>query len=335
MPINTGTEENRMNGFFQERYILITPCKNEGKNLPNLFRSMIVQSIKPVLWVIVDDGSTDRTEEIIAEAGKNYGWIKGIYSRENEDYDVGTHLAVVCNMGFEFAKDYCSEDSIKYEYIGLIDADNIPEVDYFKKLIGEFKNNAKLGIASGNSAYVDREKINDISRDENADIFEIYKKYITEIQTGREDLPMGSARMWRRECFEETGGSYPIAKAPDNVANAKAKLRGWDTKRFRDIMVIERRGQSKRGLWTGYNQVGESNYYRGFAFHIAILKALNYSLKSPYYLGIAYLWGYIKSFIYRKERINDDEILKYYCYERPQELKAYYKENINRLLRRK
>jgi len=143
---------------------------------------------------------------------------------------------------------------------------------------------------------------------------------------------MGSARMWRKECFEATGGGYPIAKAPDNVANIKAKLRGWDTKRFMDIMVIERRGQSKQGLWAGYTEVGESNYYRGYTFRIAILKALNYSFKKPYYIGIAYLWGYIKSVIYRKERIKDEEILKYYRYERPQELKAYYKGKLKKLL---
>ena len=330
--INNETEENGMN---QERYILITPCKNEEVNLPNLIRSMITQSLKPVLWVIIDDGSTDRTGEIIADAEKNYGWIKGIYLRENEDYDVGTHLAVVCNNGFKFAQDYCSESNIKYEYVALIDADNIPEKKYFEKLISEFKKNAKLGIASGNSAYVDIEKIRDISRDENEDIFGIYKEYITEIQGGREDLPMGSARMWSRECFETMGGGYPIAKAPDNVANARAKLSGWDTKRFRDIKVIERRGQLKPGLWTGYSQVGETNYYRGFAFHIAILKAMTYTLKGPYYTGIAYLWGYVKSFIYRKEQINDDEILNYYRHERPQELRAYYKKKIKRALRRK
>jgi glycosyltransferase involved in cell wall biosynthesis len=327
-------EENEMNGYFQEGYILVTPCKNEEESLPNLIHSMIVHSIKPVLWVIVDDGSTDGTVEIIAEAEERYGWIKGVYLKEKEDYDVGTHLAVVYNIGFEFAKDYCSENNINYEYVALIDADNIPEKDYFKKLIGEFKNNVKLGIASGNSAYVDIEKFRDISGDETEDIFVLYKNCVTEIQTGREDLPMGSARMWRRGCFEAMGGGYPIAKAPDNVANAKAKLRGWDTKRFFDIKVIERRGQLKPGLWAGYSQVGESNYYRGFSFQIAVLKALNYSVKSPYYIGIAYLWGYIKAFIYRKERINDDEILKYYRYERPKELKAYYKEKIKRLLRK-
>jgi len=325
-------EESGMNGFFQERYVLITPCKNEETNLPNLIRSMIVQSHKPVLWVIVDDGSTDKTGEIIAEAERKYEWIKGVYLKENKEYDVGTHLAYVCNVGFKFARDYCSENNIKYEYIALIDADNIPEVDYFKKLVNEFKINAKLGIASGNSAYVDMEQIKDISKNENEYPYNIYKKYITEIQKGREDLPMGSARMWRKECFEATGGGYPIAKAPDNVANIKAKLRGWDTKRFMDIMVIERRGQSKQGLWTGYNQVGESNYYRGYTFRIAILKALNYSFKKPYYIGIAYLWGYIKSVIYRKERIKDEEILKYYRYERPQELKAYYKGKLKKLL---
>ena len=60
------------------QYIVVTPCRNEEKNLPNLMQSMTAQTIKPALWVIVDDGSTDRTPEIIEKAKEKYDWIKSI-----------------------------------------------------------------------------------------------------------------------------------------------------------------------------------------------------------------------------------------------------------------
>jgi glycosyltransferase involved in cell wall biosynthesis len=112
------------------RYIVVTPCRNEEKNLPNLAQSITAQTIRPALWVIVDDGSTDKTGEIIAEAEKNYEWIKRIHLEKHEEY-MGTHIAYVCTRCFEFAKEYRNEEGISYEYVALVDADNILEKKIF------------------------------------------------------------------------------------------------------------------------------------------------------------------------------------------------------------
>jgi glycosyltransferase involved in cell wall biosynthesis len=145
------------------RYIVVTPCRNEEKNLPNLAQSITAQTLRPALWVIADDGSTDKTVEIVAEAEKNYGWIKGIHLAEHKEY-MGTHISYVCTMGFEFAKDYCNENGISYGYIALVDADNVLEATYFEKLIEEFEKDKKTGIASGNSEVADIEKVFNVLR---------------------------------------------------------------------------------------------------------------------------------------------------------------------------
>ena len=165
------------------------------------------------------------------------------------------------------------------------------------------------------------------------EFWHIWNSNSTEKQKSREDLPMGSARVWRKACFEETDGYLPVP-LPDSVSNAMAKLKGWKTRRFMGIRVIERHGLKKQGLWGGYKEKGESYFFLGQSFPLAVLKALKYTFTRPYYPGIAYLWGHIKSIIYRKERINDAEILKYYLYTRPQELKAYYKEKLKKLIRK-
>jgi len=143
---------------------------------------------------------------------------------------------------------------------------------------------------------------------------------------------MGSARMWRKECFEETDGYLPVP-LPDSVSNAIAKLKGWKTRRFMDIRVIERSGLKKQGLWRGYKEKGESYFFLGQSLFLTVLKALKYSLKKPYYTGLAYFLGYIIPFICGKERVNDDEIRHYYKYIRSRELKDYYKEKIKRRLK--
>ena len=59
-------------------YILVTPCKNEEESLPELARSVVNQAIKPKMWVIVDDGSTDRTPEILRDLALKHNWIQNI-----------------------------------------------------------------------------------------------------------------------------------------------------------------------------------------------------------------------------------------------------------------
>ena len=299
------------------RYIVVTPCRDEEKNLPNLVQSILAQTLRPVLWVIVDDGSTDKTGEIVAEAEKNYGWIKGIHLEEHKAY-MGTHISYVCNKGFEFAKDYCNEKDIPYGYIALVDADNILEEKYFEKLIEEFEKDEELGIGSGNNAFADIENILDELRAKNTEVtvmdsefWELWDSPSMQIQNSRDDLPMGSARLWRRACFDETGGYLPVA-LPDSVSNAKAKMKGWRTRRFRDIQIVERPGLEKQGLWKGYKEQGESLFFMGQPLSFAVLKALNYSLKRPYYTGMAYFYGYTKSLVLRRGRIDDDEIREYY-----------------------
>ena len=318
------------------RYIVVTPCRNEEKNLPNLVQSITAQTIRPVLWVIVDDGSTDKTGEIISEAEKKYDWIKRICLKEHKEY-MGTHLPYVCNKGFEFAKDYCKRNDILYEYIALVDADNILEGEYFEKLIEEFEKDEKLGIASGNSAYADIENLLDDLKIKNpyvtvmdSEFWQIWDSNTTQIENSRTDLPMGSARMWRKECFAEAGGYQPVP-LPDSVSNAMAKCKGWRTRRFLDIRVIERQGLTKHGLWKGYKEKGESYFFLGQPLYLTILKVLKYTVRRPYYIGMAYFYGYTKPFVLREERVEDDEIRYYYKHIRSKELMAYHKEKLKKL----
>ncbi|RJS79469.1 glycosyltransferase family 2 protein [Methanophagales archaeon] len=294
------------------RYILITPAKNEEKNLPNLISSVLNQTNKPILWVIVDDGSEDNTPDIIMEAKRKHSWIQNVHLEEHPR-DIGKRYAYVCNRGFDYALKYLKKHDLKYEYIGVLDADMILEHDFYSRLIEEFEKNPKLGIASGGEYFYDADN----------------KLVLEEV---RDETPVGCMRLWRRECFEEVG-MYPISYSPDSVSNVLAKLRGWEIKMFREIKAIQtRRTSSAEGLWKGYKIHGESAYFRNYHPLFAMAKGLKYLSKRPYYTGIAYLYGYFSSFLKRMDKIDNKEVRDYYWNKHKEVAQFYWAKLKNKLL---
>lgn len=305
-------EDMEKNNLHKKRYFLVTPAKDEEKNLPTLIRSIVRQTIKPILWVIVNDGSNDRTSEIIKEAKEMYDWIETIHLQKST-WDLGIHISHVCRTGFDHAIECCNEHNIIYDYIGLVDADVVLDDDYFERLMKEFEKNPNLGIASGRVWNT------------------IGNKIIQGKQ--REYLPFGGARLWSRQCFAETGG-YLLTCSPDSVSNAKAILRGMETRIFNDIKYISTREScSAKGHWRGYKQLGANNYFIGYTSVHTLLKGLKLMLGKPYYTGFAYLYGYFGSLILMKERIDDDEVRYYFRYIRTREISRRYIDKLKNILK--
>ncbi|MFZ2498678.1 glycosyltransferase [Methanosarcina sp.] len=288
-------------------YILITPVKNEEESIFDCIQSIVRQTIRPSLWLFIDDGSTDNTPKIINETMNQYQWIKNIVL-EKSDRNLGVHYSFVCRKGFDFIIEYCQKNGIKYDYVGLLDADMILEENFFEYLLRKFENDSSLGIASGSTWYIDGDQIR-------------YAKQ-------REDLPSGAGRLWRKKCFEETGG-YQLTHAADSVSNIKAILKGWSVRRFKDIKAIQtRKTSSAEGLWNGWRDLGRRAHYVGTGPTFALLKSIRYSFENPYYIGLAYFIGYLSSWMYRKEQINDEEVKNYYQTLIPQKHKNYYLNKI-------
>lgn len=286
-------------------YILITPAKNEDMYIGQCIKSVASQSIIPIVWVIVDDGSTDKTPEIIQESMIKYPWIQNIQLIEG-CRDLTIHVAHVVKTGIDFAVKYCKENDIKYDYICTIDADMIiPNKDFFEKIIIEFEKDGQLGIASCRQQYIN----NFGALCEN--VF-------------RENTISGGGMVCRRTCFEDIGGYY-ITYSPDSILGVKALLKGWGVKRFNEIKIIQmRETSSAEGLKKGYIIRGASAHYLNTNPLFVVLKAFNYCLRRPHYIGFAYLYGYFNSLIKRKEQISDHEIRDYYYWQKPCEMLQYY-----------
>lgn len=272
-------------------YILVTPCKNEEENLPNHIDSIAKQTIKPVLWVIVDDGSNDKTPHIIQEAEKKYLWIISI-RLDSKKRDMGPHYATVLKKGFDYAIEYCKKNNIIYEYLANVDGDITLEHTFFENLIREFEKDLSLGIASGGTKHIIGDRV-------------VHAKV-------RVDEPSGGHMIIRRKCFEECGG-IPISYACDSVLKAKTRLRGWSTRRFEENIATEIRDvNSAEGYWKGFFHKGEASYYLNFNPLHVLIRIAKYSIRRPYYKGIAYFLGYLNALIKRKEKIRDTKIREYY-----------------------
>lgn len=291
------------------KYILITPAKNEESSILECIQAITRQTIIPALWLIVDDGSTDNTPKIIRDSVNKHEWIENIVL-EKSDRDLGIHYSFVCISGFEYITKYCQEHGVKYDYLGLVDADMILDKNFFEYLLSKFKEDPNLGIASGSTWYIDDDQI--------------------EYAKQREDLPSGAARLWRKKCFEETGG-YQLTHAADSVSNIKAILRGWNVRRFKEIKAVQtRKTSSAEGLWNGWKDIGKRAYYVGVGPIFALLKSIRYSFENPYYIGLAYFTGYIYSWVYQKDQINDEEIKHYYQSLLPLKYKKTYIDKLKK-----
>lgn len=289
-------------------YILITPAKNEEKNIRLCIQSVITQTITPNLWVLIDDGSIDKTFEIIQNAKDKHPWIKCIQLND-VGRDLTIHISKVIKKGFDYAIGYCLQNNLKYNYIAFLDADMIiQDKNFFEKLIINFERDNQLGIASGEIRIL-----------ENSNNSYIEKR--------RTDTISGGEMMCRREFFEGING-FPLSFAWESVLRVKAILIGWKVKRFENIKVFQtRQTGSAEGIKRGYYIKGTSQYYLNYNPLIVIIKGIKYCYKRPHYIGIAYLYGYFNSLMLRKEQIKDKAIRRYFFWNKLREILEY---NFNR-----
>jgi len=289
-------------------YVLMTPVRNEQDNLPIVARSVVNQTQIPRLWLIVNDGSTDGTEEIIQELESTHSWIASL-SLPLSSGGHGLHLAEVFRYGFVQLQSMAQERGIAYDLIGKVDADVFFDASCFPRLIREFEKDESLGIASPRLVYsniLDPE--GGPRRMEGPDL-------------ALSDHPTDGVRLYRRRCFEEIGGMRSV-RACETVAEAAAMMNGWKLHRFVHIYAgISRRVHESSSLWARWMVAGSESHYLGYnPLHVLGRFCFELIFDRPRYRSLAYGWGYIKSCIVRQPRIEDAEIRHYFRYQRPREV---------------
>jgi poly-beta-1,6-N-acetyl-D-glucosamine synthase len=255
-------------------YVLITPARNEADYIELTLKSVVAQTVRPVKWVIVNDGSTDATEAIVKKYVADNPWIELIQMPERRDRSFGGK-AIAVNAGRERTA------GLKYDVIGNLDADVSFEPDYFEFLMGKFSANPRLGV--GGTAFLEEGQ-----------------NYNYEF-VGIEHVS-GMCQMFRRECFEEIGGYQAIKSGGiDLIAVLSARAKGWETRTFVEKRFVHHRSQGS-ALHAGLRErlhVGRKDYLMGNHPLWEIFRSVYQMKYKPYVIGgflvlASYMWNLVR-----------------------------------------
>ena len=285
------------------KYVLITPAHNEAAFIQKTLDSMVAQTLLPERWVIVDDGSTDRTAEIVESYAKRYPWVELI--RRSRRFD-RSFAGKVCafNAGLERAR------SFPFEVLGNLDADLSFEPDYLEFLMRKFSEDPKLGVAgtpfTENGGY-----------DSTRDSFE------------GENHVAGGCQLFRRRCFEEVGGYVPNgAGGIDWIAVTTARMKGWKTrsfpeKRFHHYRTLGTAGRSGMAASFSY---GEKDYYLGGSPVWQLFRVAYRVTKRPVLTdSLGLFFGYCWAALRRVKRPVTPELIYFHRREQIRKLKAIFR----------
>jgi glycosyltransferase involved in cell wall biosynthesis len=284
------------------KYVLITPARNEGSFIERTLASMVSQTVPPVRWVIVDDGSTDMTAEIVAPYGEQVSWIELLRREQRADRNFAGKV-------YAFRAGLERVQSLEFEIIGNLDADLSFDPDYLEFLIRKFAEDPKLGVAgtpfTENSGY-----------DSARDSFE-----------GQNHVA-GGCQLFRRRCFEEIGGYIPSAAGGiDWIAVTTARMNGWKTRSFREKRFHHYRslGTAGRSGTAANFLYGQKDYYLGGSPIWELFRVAYRTAKPPVLIaGLALLSGYCWAALWRVERSVTPELMRFHRREQMKKLKAIF-----------
>jgi poly-beta-1,6-N-acetyl-D-glucosamine synthase len=269
-------------------YVLITPAYNEVNYLERTIESICSQTVLPAAWVIVSDGSTDGTDEIIKKYASKYNFIK--YKRMAEHDE----KCFSCKV-FAFNAGYKLVEEVQHHFIGNIDADISIENDYFEKLIVKFEEIPKLGVGGG----IILELVNDE--------FIAQKISLNSVA--------GAVQLFRKECFIDIRGYIPLPFGGiDTAAEIKARAAGWFVQTFPELPVKHYRRVvtgNKSITMTRFKQ-GKSNYVLGYHPIFQIVIGLLKVSEKPYMLvSLYFIAGYFWAKITKMKKVLSNDVVKY------------------------
>jgi glycosyltransferase involved in cell wall biosynthesis len=280
------------------KYILITPAHNEAAFIEKTLESVTAQTALPERWVIVDDGSTDGTAEIVESYAQRQRWIQLLRRQQHRDRNFAGK-AHAFNAGFERVRE------LPFDIVGNLDADISFEPDYFEFLLGKFSEFPQLGVAGTAMREANYDAVKDSFYNDN-DVF-------------------GACQLFRRTCFEQVGGYTPIKWGGiDWVAVRTARLKGWQTRSFCDKLFYHHRpmGATEANTWKARFDYGRKDYFLGNHPFWQVFRVSFQMMKRPYVVGgLLLLSGYFYSFASRMQRPVAPELLRFHRREQLERLK--------------
>lgn len=285
-------------------YVIVTPARNEADFIELTIKSVLSQTVHPSRWVIVSDGSTDGTDEIVARYAVNTPWLELLRMPEHRERDFAGKVRA-------FNAGYARMAGLKYDAIVSLDADISFEPNYFLLLLEKLSSDPKLGVVGTP--------------------FQEVRGQIYDYRFVSIEHVSGACQVFRRACFEQIGGYVPVRGGSiDHIAVITARMKGWKTRTFTEKSCLHHRamGTAGRSLLKSRFALGIKDYSIGNhpiweCFRTARQMGISPRFFGGLALGAGYLWAALR----RIPRPVSSDLIAFHRREQMQRLSWFVRGN--------
>ena len=283
-------------------YLLVTAARNEADHIGRTIRAVAAQTCLPARWVIVSDGSTDATDEIVSAAAKQLDFIELLRVDADADRNFGSKAAAI-NAGY---KRIAGEP---HEWVGVLDADVSFDLDYYEEVLLRFRRNPQLGIAGGIMTDI------------------VNGKAVRQM-TDPEWSVSGPIQMFRRECFRQIGGYLPLRGGIDAAAEVMARMNGWQVRAFPELEALHHRqtGKENHSRLGVFFHRGVEDFRLGYHPLFFTARSVLRVREAPYVIGsLMMLSGYLQAALSGAEKKVPADLIRFLRREQMERLRARLK----------
>jgi len=266
----------------RRRIVVVSPARNEAATIGRTLASMRAQTHPPDLWVLVDDGSTDRTLEIMTEAARETPWIRAVSRPDRGFRAVGGGVVEAFYAGLDSVE-------MEHDFVAKLDVDLEFSPRYIERLLERFDEDPELAAASGK-----------VFRPEGDGFVE---------ESIIDEQVSGAFKFYRREAFERIGG-FVREVMWDGIDFHRARMEGYRTRSFRDddlrIIHLRLMGSTDRSVYRGRMRWGAGQWFMGSAFAYIVASGLFRMRERPYVIGgLLIIAGYCLAALRRAPRYDE------------------------------
>lgn len=272
----------------RQKYSVVTPVRDEAAHIRHTVESMLQQSLPPRQWIVVDDGSSDGTGEILDGYARKIDWLRVVHRADRGFRSAGGGVIDAFYAGYAFLDD-------DWDFVVKLDGDVSFAADYFEKALANFDAEPQLGIGGGL-----------VCRQENGTLK-------VDSATDPPFHVRGATKIYRRRCWDQIA---PLAIAPgwDTIDEVKANFHGWHTRTFRELHLIQHKPTgSADGNWRNWFKNGRANYVTGYhpLFLLAKCGRRAFSRRPFLMESTALFAGFTSGYLRRIPRGADTDVVRY------------------------